>query len=53
MQDGKTSACSPVRDEHMLLIGFKNEALKPLIGKTLAEVAKRARQIGRGNASST
>jgi N-acyl-D-amino-acid deacylase len=26
--------------ERILLVGFKNEALKPLIGKTLAEVAK-------------
>jgi N-acyl-D-amino-acid deacylase len=26
--------------ENVLLVGFKNEALKPLIGKTLAEVAR-------------
>ena len=26
--------------ENVLLVGFKNEALKPLTGKTLAEVAK-------------
>jgi N-acyl-D-amino-acid deacylase len=32
-----TAAGSP---ERILLVGFKNEALKPLTGKTLAEVAK-------------
>jgi N-acyl-D-amino-acid deacylase len=30
--------------EGILLVGFKNEALRPLIGKTLAEVAKQRHQ---------
>ncbi len=30
--------------EKILLVGFKNEALRPLIGKTLAEVAKMRQQ---------
>ena len=33
------SACRPAPD-NILLVGFKNEKLKPLTGKTLAEVAK-------------
>ena len=35
--------------ESVLLVGFKNDELKPLTGKTLAEVATHARQVARGN----
>ena len=35
--------------EKVLLVGFKNEALKPLTGKTLAEVAAERGKIARGD----
>lgn len=35
--EGATTGTPP---EHILLVGFRNPSLKPLIGKTLAEVAK-------------
>ena len=31
--------------ERVLFVGFKNDALKPLTGKTLAEVAGAARHL--------
>ena len=39
--------------DRILLVGFKNEALKPLTGKTLAEVARDARAAIPGTRSST
>ena len=35
--------------DKVLLVGFKNPKLKPLTGKTLAEVAQHARQVARGD----
>ena len=37
---GRTCTSRPARRSAILLVEFKNEALKPLTGKTLAEVAK-------------
>ena len=37
---GRACCSRPVRPDRVLLIGFKTEKLKPLTGKTLAEVAK-------------
>ncbi len=39
-QIGKTVMLSAGSPERLLLVGFKTDALKPLAGKTLAEVAK-------------
>ena len=44
---GRTCCLLGRRAERILLVGFKNDALKPLTGKTLAEVAKHARQVAR------
>ena len=37
---GTTCFWPPVRPDKVLLIGFKNDKLKPLTGKTLGEVAR-------------
>ncbi len=37
---GRISISPPARPENILLVGFKSEKLKPLTGKSLAEVAK-------------
>ena len=46
---GRTSTPAAGSPERVLLVGFKSDALKPLTGKTLAEVAQDARQVARGD----
>ena len=45
---GRACICAAGSPERVLLIGFKTEKLKPLTGKTLAEVAKMRGRIARG-----
>ena len=46
---GEPAARARARPRSVLLVGFKNDTLKPLTGKTLAEVARHARQVAGGD----